>query len=618
MAVTEVEQILPEIEDIRIDSKNTIREPKNILVAEDNESTYELLEYLLTQRGHEVDVVVDGREALAALQKKFYDVVLMDFHLPKMDGLQVASAFKALEHAGTSTRFVAITADMKGLLGNAAECKNFDDVMAKPFDLDEVCRVIEHEDRKVTPFNDTDSARSPHEILEYRPPVQQEFKTPAAPAVNAINEQKLKELDLRLLHWPSDFVEWKLSTRARQAMLRDGGYDAIVINQQTPVDALSAIWQTKALHLIPVIDLTGTLGRRVDVCIAAEHSVNGDEIRQIVETFTAKRDRLHRDYLYTDELEEKLLGRIFLSDEKLSPFHSPESKRFVGFNTLIGGQSVELEAEKLCNSGFLEKRFFDRLHQCNNCKSSRFNVREECAECRSANLAEEPYLHHFKCAYQGLESDFRDGEDLICPKCRRELSHYSIDYDKPGNMIKCNACDHASSEPAIGLICIDCGTHSDGDLARTCDIHSYHLTERGVAVLEAGRESLGKRNKPSQFSELPLELVVAVNRELKNYEAAEIPFVILDLSYRNARELELEHGARQFQQSRTHFLENLHNLLPRDNRIIQGQNYDFVFLTETEPEEIRGHLKELRKDALDGMRLELDVAISVYGPESFV
>ncbi|MEE8575844.1 MAG: response regulator, partial [candidate division Zixibacteria bacterium] len=60
---------------------------QRILVAEDSPVTQDLLKLVLEERGHHVEVVADGEAALAELKVNTYDVVLMDFHLPKMDGL---------------------------------------------------------------------------------------------------------------------------------------------------------------------------------------------------------------------------------------------------------------------------------------------------------------------------------------------------------------------------------------------------------------------------------------------------------------------------------------------------------------------------------------------------
>jgi CheY-like chemotaxis protein len=125
--------------------------PQRILVADDSEVTQDLLKLLLTQRGHSVDVASDGEEALRALKSHDYDVVLMDFHLPGMDGLQVAAAYRSSGSRITQPRFIAITADMKGLLASAENCENFDQIVPKPFQLNEICRVVESERKAGNP-----------------------------------------------------------------------------------------------------------------------------------------------------------------------------------------------------------------------------------------------------------------------------------------------------------------------------------------------------------------------------------------------------------------------------------------------------------------------------------
>ena len=158
--------------------------------------------------------------------------------------------------------------------------------------------------------------------------------------------------------------------------------------------------------------------------------------------FHRRRARLHHDVLYADDLGVKLLGRMFVNAKPLSASYDPAVPGLTAYNAALDGAQVAQEAESLCGQGYLERTFFDRLHMCGACGSSRFNVREECGKCGSPHLREEAYLHHFTCAYQGPDSDFRQGDDLICPKCRKELSHYSVDYDRPGSALICEACRH--------------------------------------------------------------------------------------------------------------------------------------------------------------------------------
>src|SRR5262249_60854459 len=63
-----------------------------ILVAEDNEFNAQLLEQLLLRRGHRVRLANNGREALSLAEKGAFDLLLLDVHMPELDGFQVGQA----------------------------------------------------------------------------------------------------------------------------------------------------------------------------------------------------------------------------------------------------------------------------------------------------------------------------------------------------------------------------------------------------------------------------------------------------------------------------------------------------------------------------------------------
>ena len=62
---------------------------KRVLVVEDNASARTLICFILSEAGYNVYEAGDGLEALDALKKRRYDAVLTDYHLPKMDGLEL-------------------------------------------------------------------------------------------------------------------------------------------------------------------------------------------------------------------------------------------------------------------------------------------------------------------------------------------------------------------------------------------------------------------------------------------------------------------------------------------------------------------------------------------------
>jgi CheY-like chemotaxis protein len=574
---------------------------RKVLVAEDSPITHDLLKLLLKQRGHQVDIATDGQQALEALQTRDYDVALLDFHLPKMDGLQVAAALKKGANGRKLPRLIAITADVEGLLAHEENCENFDHVIPKPLDIYQVGKLVEEQ----ADIRDQQQAAPPEPTAAPRGAV-------ARPAPSFF-----EELGFQFIAWPDDVEATRLSARGMQATLGDPRFDGILIRRPVTTDELMTVWRRKALYVLPVIDLTGTLGPKADLDGSKLNAHDADQVAQVVRSFQEQRARLHRDLLFSEKLSEQLLGRIFVSEHPLMPSLDPNSKTSVSYNTTLSGALIAREAQGLCEQGLLQREFFDRFHVCPSCDSTRLHVREECAKCRSANLVEEPYLHHFTCAYQGPESEFRRGDELICPKCRRALSHFGFDYDRPGTMLVCQACGHAASEPEVGFVCMDCGTHIDSENCSTRDVFSYRITDQGIGFAEHGRAFLGEVSDALRFADLPIELVVALNAAAKQYNEEKIAFTLLNISYEKEREVTAEHGARQFAQARDLFIENLRAALHKGDLVVKGQTYDFALLQDITPEQAKTECDRLRDAAQANVRCDLGARFQAFGPEDF-
>ncbi|HKV87934.1 MAG TPA: response regulator [Candidatus Dormibacteraeota bacterium] len=106
-----------------------------VLIADDNAVNQNLLRRMVTKLGHTVDVVSNGREAVAAVAQQPYDAVLMDVLMPEMDGLVAAEAICRRWPRGNRPRLIALTA-MAGP-GDQERClqAGFDDYMSKPVHL---------------------------------------------------------------------------------------------------------------------------------------------------------------------------------------------------------------------------------------------------------------------------------------------------------------------------------------------------------------------------------------------------------------------------------------------------------------------------------------------------
>src|SRR3989442_12558299 len=71
--------------------------PLHILVAEDNELSAQVLEQSLVRQGHRVRLASNGREVLTLAEQEGFDLLLLDVHMPEMDGFQVVQAVRGRE-----------------------------------------------------------------------------------------------------------------------------------------------------------------------------------------------------------------------------------------------------------------------------------------------------------------------------------------------------------------------------------------------------------------------------------------------------------------------------------------------------------------------------------------
>jgi len=113
-----------------------------ILLAEDNIVNQKVAVGLLKMTGHTVEIAGNGAEALAAVRARDYDVVLMDMHMPEMDGIEATRAIRALPAPKNAVWIVAATAGaMPADIERCLEA-GMNDYIAKPIVPDEMARAL--------------------------------------------------------------------------------------------------------------------------------------------------------------------------------------------------------------------------------------------------------------------------------------------------------------------------------------------------------------------------------------------------------------------------------------------------------------------------------------------
>ena len=112
-----------------------------ILVAEDNIVNQKVVSRMLESLGYECDIAIDGRKATVMFKTGSYDLVLMDCHMPEMDGFEATGAIRRLP--GSRKPIVALTASALKEDRRRCTAAGMDDFLAKPVSRDALARVLE-------------------------------------------------------------------------------------------------------------------------------------------------------------------------------------------------------------------------------------------------------------------------------------------------------------------------------------------------------------------------------------------------------------------------------------------------------------------------------------------
>lgn len=115
-----------------------------ILLAEDNIVNQRVVAELIRREGHDLVIVENGREAVAAVKEKAFDLVLMDIQMPVMDGFEATEAIREAEKdAVRHTPIVAMTAH--AMIGDQEKCiqARMDDYLSKPINFASLLAMLD-------------------------------------------------------------------------------------------------------------------------------------------------------------------------------------------------------------------------------------------------------------------------------------------------------------------------------------------------------------------------------------------------------------------------------------------------------------------------------------------
>ena len=162
----------PEESHISIDATVAAKNPLKILLVEDYPTNQKMITLMLQQMGYQADIANNGLEALTALRRQSYDVVLMDMQMPEMDGMTATRYICQEWDISVRPRIIALTAS-----AILKEKENYlesgiNDYLAKPFRIEQLmqvlakCQIKQEEISKVKQLNHTEPCNKNHSTID--------------------------------------------------------------------------------------------------------------------------------------------------------------------------------------------------------------------------------------------------------------------------------------------------------------------------------------------------------------------------------------------------------------------------------------------------------------------
>ncbi|WP_420317884.1 ATP-binding protein [Ekhidna sp.] len=131
----------------------------HVLIADDEEFNRKLLMAILKEHNITYDLAEDGQQAFEMMRSIEYDVILMDFRMPEMDGTQVAQKIRKENKLNSDTPIIGLTATVSDQDMKLAKSSGIKQVLRKPFDTNELLTLM-RESQDINNKNENDMGNS--------------------------------------------------------------------------------------------------------------------------------------------------------------------------------------------------------------------------------------------------------------------------------------------------------------------------------------------------------------------------------------------------------------------------------------------------------------------------
>ncbi len=227
------------------------RSRARILVAEDNAVNQKVTVGVLERLGYSADVVADGREAVEALGRIPYDLVLMDCNMPVMDGYEATAEIRKIQGSSLHTPIIAMTAN--AMQGDRERClaAGMDDYVTKPVKREDLARALQ--------------ARLP----------QAPARVPEAPRKTAPHD---RPIDPEVLAGFRQMQDGDAPDIVGELYVKDSAVRLADLNRA--VGSSDAVALTRSAHALKGASLNVGAGRAGDLCARIERAADQGSLGQ--------------------------------------------------------------------------------------------------------------------------------------------------------------------------------------------------------------------------------------------------------------------------------------------------------------------------------------------------
>jgi len=183
-----------------------------VLVAEDHPINLKYMSILLEKMGHDATFCENGQEALQLLARDEYDVVLLDYHMPVLDGLATTEAIRRLDAPASQIKVILVTADVVNDTRKRALEVGVNEFASKPLQAEDLqralsrCGLLEEPENSV-PGLSVQRHTGPFPLSSYEMPVR--LPDPPEPVASVIDTESYSEV---MAMMPEDSLEEMLGT----------------------------------------------------------------------------------------------------------------------------------------------------------------------------------------------------------------------------------------------------------------------------------------------------------------------------------------------------------------------------------------------------------------------